>query len=525
MDPPPLIAMERMLHQLVSLGTEMDAFLLDQTMERMYGFLRSCLPDSPVYADAFLSADFSSPGGGGGSAGAEEDRISALPDEILRDVISRLPAKDAARTAALSSRWRPLWRSAPLVLVDTLLVPDDGSLSLTREDESAAAVAAVSCILETHPGPFRSVDLANGAMDAHRAELARWFYLLAVKSVEELVFVNRPLPLDLPLPPAIFSLASVRRLHLAVWRFPNTADLPRGAAFPHLRELGLGCVVMEDRDLDFVLARSPVLETLVFHSSQKQVNLRIVSSSLWCVQLCMCIVQEVSVVDAPRLERLFMWETTGDRVGTRVKFGYAPNLHAVGFLVPGVHVLEVGDTVIKVGTKATPKTVVPSVKILALKVHFGVRNEAKMLPSFLRCFPSVEALHIQSEKDDQPTGTLSHKFWQEACRTECVQSHIREIVFHEYGGKRSELAFLKFVLENAEALQHMTIVLANGTFSSGVVEAAKLMKDLSYVKRASESCNLVVLESSNFEGGSFWCCQAASDFSVTDPFYYCYTVY
>jgi hypothetical protein len=38
---------------------------------------------------------------------------------------------------------------------------------------------------------------------------------------------------------------------------------------------------------------------------------------------------------------------------------------------------------------------IPSVKILALKVRFGVRNEAKMLPSFLRCFPNIETLHIE----------------------------------------------------------------------------------------------------------------------------------
>lgn len=37
---------------------------------------------------------------------------------------------------------------------------------------------------------------------------------------------------------------------------------------------------------------------------------------------------------------------------------------------------------------------VPSVKILALKVRFGIRNEAKLLPVFLRCFPNVETLHV-----------------------------------------------------------------------------------------------------------------------------------
>lgn len=42
----------------------------------------------------------------------------------------------------------------------------------------------------------------------------------------------------------------------------------------------------------------------------------------------------------------------------------------------------------------SPSTVVPSVKILALEVKFTVRYEARMLPSFLKCFPNVETLHI-----------------------------------------------------------------------------------------------------------------------------------
>jgi hypothetical protein len=38
---------------------------------------------------------------------------------------------------------------------------------------------------------------------------------------------------------------------------------------------------------------------------------------------------------------------------------------------------------------------VPSVRILAFEVRFGVRNDAKMVPSILRCFPNVETLHMK----------------------------------------------------------------------------------------------------------------------------------
>nr|CAD1836138.1 unnamed protein product [Ananas comosus var. bracteatus] len=46
---------------------------------------------------------------GGGAA----DRISALPDAVLQRILSLLPISAAARTSALSRRWRLLWTAVP----------------------------------------------------------------------------------------------------------------------------------------------------------------------------------------------------------------------------------------------------------------------------------------------------------------------------------------------------------------------------------------------------------------------------
>ncbi|KAM3330912.1 hypothetical protein ACQJBY_027175 [Aegilops geniculata] len=55
----------------------------------------------------------------------------------------------------------------------------------------------------------------------------------------------------------------------------------------------------------------------------------------------------------------------------------------------------------------SPANMVPSVKILALKVRFGIRKETKILPTFLRCFPNVETLHVMVRNTHTPSSSFS----------------------------------------------------------------------------------------------------------------------
>ncbi|XBI67642.1 hypothetical protein VPH35_046953 [Triticum aestivum] len=436
------------------------------------------------------------------------DRVSRLPDTLLRDIVSRLPVKDAACTA----RWRGVWRSAPLVLANADLLPD---------------TSAVSRVLEAHPGPFRCVHLTRTLAEGFHGLLMRSLQLLATKGIQELVLVNARWPLDYFLPADLLSLTSLTRLYLGMWRFPDTAGLRRSTCFPNLRRrrnlrahpsvrtsrvcrnpksdnLGLCHVLVERRDLDFILDRSPVLETLCVQGNVLKLRIRLVNQSLRCVQIIGCFIEEIFVLDAPNLERFIYsdaWHPVGNCT-TTVKIGHAPKLHLLGYLAldPRKHVLDVGNTIIKAGIGMSPSTMLPGVKILALEVRFAVRNDVKMIPIVLRCFPNVETLHIMSGETDQSTGKINLKFWLESGTIECIESRIKLLVFHGFQGDRSELAFLKFFIESAFVLE----------------EAVVLWCFFFYMERASEASTLSVGRSG--PRGFAQSARRGSDFSLSDPF-------
>ncbi|KAL6659593.1 hypothetical protein ACP70R_003633 [Stipagrostis hirtigluma subsp. patula] len=513
-----------LIHGADPAGTDLDLVMCVMT-QHVY----SCLPEPPVAAAAPLS--------GAAVAWVADgvDRISGLPPVVLRNVLSRLPAKDAARTTVLSQRWRRAWHSVPLVLVDAHLRPSAGTSGLSADPRDLFAdpcdlTAPVSRALTAHPGPFRCVYLTGTTMDAHREEIEHWVQLLAAKDIKELVLVNCATTIDsnLPhLPGTLFSCTHLTRLYIGFWRFPGTATLPREAEFPVLRELGLCSLVMDDPDLAFLLNRCPILEKLIIVGSLSSVHMRIRSSSLLCVELCASMVPEIALVQAPLLERLLLWEALGTSGLTcsRIKIGLAPKLRFLGFLVPGMHELEIGNTIIKVGTKAGPSTTVPSVQMLALKVKLGARHEARMLPCFLRCFPNVETLYVQSENDDdQPwgpqsgsssSGKLICKFWKDVGPIECVEQHIKEVVFREFRGKTSELNFLSLIAKHAKVLERMVVVSTPGAAD---VVFSKLRTHMASATWAAEDCKLFVSRSPFEYEGTPWCYRRAFDLSIKDPF-------
>ncbi|XP_039848069.1 F-box/FBD/LRR-repeat protein At1g13570-like isoform X2 [Panicum virgatum] len=407
----------------------------------------SVLSSPAVSSSAYLSSPFptASPGG----EEEEEDRVGRLPDAILRNIVSRLPTKDAARTAALSSRWRHHWASTPLVL------DGDGGAGGLAPAPAAAALAS-------HPGPVRSARLAASR---DPGAVASVLASLAAGGVEDLLVVlNGSCPAQWRVPSDVLGCAALGRLWIGLCQFPDTSGV--APALLSLRELGIVRSSVPDRDLHAVIPRCPVLETLAFALTQDYPRyVHIWSESLRCVVIWKSMLREVHLDDAPSVDRLLV-EPIADAT-THIKIIKAPKLKILGYFDVGLHQLKIGNTVIKIDTKVKPSAMVRTLRTLALKVQFGVEDQVKLVPTLLKCFPCLETLYITSVPSEAPDN-VDIEFWDQVGFTECVYSHLKKLVLDAVRGEDSELAFAKFVMERAQMLEDMR-VLVDGSCSRDVL--------------------------------------------------------
>ncbi|RLM93466.1 hypothetical protein C2845_PM08G09450 [Panicum miliaceum] len=175
------------------------------------------------------------PRGGRGAGGA--DLISLLPDEILGSIISLLPTEQGARTQILSSRWRSLWRSAPLNLGDSGV---GGIFSK----------AVVSRILSEHQGVGRRFSvppfiLADDYATWH-ATLDGWLRSPALDHLQELNLSFHPFILPSPLMPrsALRFSPTLRVATFSFCKFPDNAA--HHLQFPNLQHLALTSVTISE---------------------------------------------------------------------------------------------------------------------------------------------------------------------------------------------------------------------------------------------------------------------------------------
>ena len=88
---------------------------------------------------------------------------------------------------------------------------------------------------------------------------------------------------------------------------------------------------------------------------------------------------------------------------------------------------------------------------------------------------------------DRPTGKHYGEFLSKLSPIECLQSHTKKVVLHEFRGDLSEVVFLQHLTQRVNQLQNLTIVLSKDILLS-VDDMKVVLRELATPSWASKSC-------------------------------------
>ncbi|KAM0835781.1 hypothetical protein ACQ4PT_062730 [Festuca glaucescens] len=331
------------------------------------------------------------------------DLISALPDDVLGSIISRLLTKDGARTQAISRRWLPLWHSAPLNLV--------------VDSEMGTVALPISKILFEHRGPARRLSLNLGwpcrndvPVCGWEGKVDDWLRSQALDSLQEL------------------NLTEIRDMPLSVFRFAPTLCFARfiRCGFP--------------KSISTLRLNFPCLKQLTLH------GMPIIEDALHNL-----------LSGCTALESLELMNICGIEWGrVMIQVIRAPKLEVLGLLFEGLSKVQFGTTIFEKMIAISLTTKIHTMKVLVLD---SIGPNLNAVVDFLKCFPCLVRLYVISH----PTKDMNNaRMYDPLDPIECLELHLKKVVLMNYNGsKRPSVEFAKFFVLNSKLLKEMEIEVLN----------------------------------------------------------------
>ncbi|CAO2042343.1 unnamed protein product [Urochloa humidicola] len=208
------------------------------------------------------------------------DRLSALPDELRRHILSFLPSRQCVQTTVLSKQWVDLWRSVPAINLDFLEFGDYGE----ERDASRKMNDFTSELLMLHN---------TKCLDVFRLHIPRYI------NYSRLLDVDRWIRRGIKYQPLVLEISVIRDF----WHWFHIPCL--GSAFHRLKRLELFGLSLDHSFTERLNSRCPVLEDLVLDDCRNEFA-AIQSDTLknLVVHDCASDIADVFVARAPCLASL-----------------------------------------------------------------------------------------------------------------------------------------------------------------------------------------------------------------------------
>ncbi|KAI0529667.1 hypothetical protein KFK09_002221 [Dendrobium nobile] len=234
--------------------------------------------------------------------GRGEDRISNLPESVLKSIITMMPLKSAIRTDVLSKKWRNLWKYS-LSTATALDFADDLANNLSATD----FVETVNRYLSLHVSKkLERFHLFFSPFDLFASDIERWISYAIGKGVRYLdidlsqgEFSHGRSPFELP--SSLFDCDTLIDLSLRCCNFKTPLNFSN---FGGLQSLSLSHSNISEEILQSILTECSLLQSLSLRSCQQLGAISITVPNLKLKRLIIRDCQSANLleINSPKLQ-------------------------------------------------------------------------------------------------------------------------------------------------------------------------------------------------------------------------------
>ncbi|XP_059317746.1 F-box/FBD/LRR-repeat protein At1g13570-like [Lycium ferocissimum] len=410
--------------------------------------------------------------------GDTEDRISALPRNVIDGILSLLPVHDAARTSILSKNWRYIWAMLPNLVLDNHFCN-----KLALKSQSVLKETVDEILLEHLGYIVKFVLDMSGTHLTSSAHIDRWMRFVTRNNVKELI-LDMPDNSTYKLPSHVFNCPTLSYLELcnSLFKPPNSF-----LGFQNLINLYLNKVTFVSTP-DFPVINAPLLVKLTLTHCNGTQNLNIVVSS----RLKYLSVRESHYnldlnrfMTCKKLTCLYLAVESpipADKRSTHEKIIFS--LSTLEVLTLASHFLEL------LSAGAVPNGLPITLNCLwhlRLGVNFSKLGQTSYTLELIKNSPNLRKLEIWDNTTSDPAKAVMKYLDTPACLDRTLNK-LRDVSVHHFRRSKTVLSFVKLLFAHAPSLLRMSIMPTKASDSKEELNIATELMRLPRVSPKAELC-------------------------------------
>ncbi|XP_045810161.1 F-box/FBD/LRR-repeat protein At4g26340-like [Trifolium pratense] len=386
-----------------------------------------------------------------------EDRISPLPDLVLSHILSFLPTKSSAATSILSKRWKPLWLSVldlhfngKSFFNNYITIRHVLYLVMLSRDVSLPIRSLSLCLEDCNGVNINDINrLVNVALNRG-----------GIQTLELIMCL--PWPNDHLVNKLNINIFNCKTLTVLKLKNLRLIDLPHQVHIPLLKILHLIRVMFKDyKEIIKFLLGCPILEDLQ----------TLITCLIPFVNPLLCTIPSGgSIQYLPNL----------------VRAGIFANLNIPFFLFSGAQILRIN--------LMFPLYIQVPIfhNLIHLEIFFcNFRGKPwdekwKWMLEMLQHSPNLQHLTLRQELIED--GIYTNNWQDPETIPKCLSSQLRTCLLKEWRGRKCELQFAEYVMQNSKVLRTMIVQSASSIDSNA---KHQMLRKLAVCPRSSSSCKLI----------------------------------